>query len=189
MFVKRREFIRAALTWDGLTIAPAVLDSAASLDPTNLPGTVPAKVAAVEELTYRHARAFTTTAAVIALPAQLRDYADARQVAREARVDQHPIVYGPLAYLAAFLAANLAGQRDYDRAHAWYGGALRHAEYAGDRAAMGWISGRAALLGGYRHEVADTGVHSPTRRSVPPVPCSRSLRSMPYRRSWVASTR
>lgn len=186
---KRREIIRETLTSAGLTVAPVVVDAAAGLDPTNLPDTIPAKVAAVEELTHGHAAALPITPAVVALPTLLRDYTDARHVADESRVDQHPIVYGSMAYLAAFLAARLVVQHDYDRAQFWYGAALRHAEYAGDRVAMGWISGHAALVTWYRRETAAAGKHSPVRQFVPPAPCSRSLRGVPYRRYRATPTR
>lgn len=166
--VRRRRFIRDALTSAGLVIAPGIVDSAARLDPAGLPGTLPAKVAAVEETVHAHAMAFPTTPAVDALPTLLRDYIDARHVARESRVDQHPIAYGSLAYLAAFLAAQLADQQDYDSAHAWYGIAMEHADYVGDSEALGWIAGRAALMPWYQHDARQTvhdaayaAVHSP----------------------------
>lgn len=154
--MRRRRFIRDTLAGAGLVIASGVMDSAARLTPVNLPGTLPAKVAAVEETVHTHAMAFPTTPAVDGLPALLRDYTAARHVASGARTEQHSTVYGSMAYLAAFLAANLADQQDYDSAHAWYGTALAHAGHAADHEALGWIAGRAALMPWYRREARQT---------------------------------
>lgn len=166
--MRRRAFLRDSLAAAGLTLAPGILDSAARLDPAERPGTHAGKVAELEATVHVRAMTFPTTPAADSLPALTRDYVDAAHVARETPGHLHPRTYGCLAYLAAFLAAQLADQHRYDDARAWYGQAARDATYADDREALGWIAGRAALMPWYRHDTRATihdgayaAVHSP----------------------------
>lgn len=166
--MRRRAFISHTLTAAGLLIPAGVLDSAARLEPTEASGHVAAMVDDLEASVHRHAMAFPTTPAADAMPALVRDFTMARRVVTEAPAHLHGRVYGSVAYLRAFLAAQLADQQDYDGAHRWYGVALSHAEEAGDHEATGWIAGRAALMPWYRHDAYQTmhdaafaAVHSP----------------------------
>lgn len=160
-FVIRRQFISRTLRAAGLAIAPGVVDSAARLTPTELSGLQAPTVERLEEAVHARAREFPTVPTADQLPALLRDYADACFMSEDIIGHYHPRVYGSMAYLAAFVAANLSTWGSYDQASAWYGEALRHADYAHDREAHGWIAGRSTLIavqeGDYEQAMHDGG--------------------------------
>jgi hypothetical protein len=58
--------------------------------------------------------------------------------------------YSSMAYLAAFIGANLASWQDYAQATLWYRKALSHATRVGDREATGWIAARSTLIAVHR---------------------------------------
>lgn len=149
--MRRREFIRVSLAAAGLTLAPGVLDSAARLEPVDQPGRLAGRVTALEELTHDRALRFPTMPAVDQLPMLTRDYTAARRIASEVTGALQFPVYTSMGYLAAFVAANLADQHDYDKAHAWYGHAMVYGTYVDDNDVLGWIAGRAALMPWYEH--------------------------------------
>ncbi|MGH8571401.1 MAG: hypothetical protein ACREX8_02345 [Gammaproteobacteria bacterium] len=146
--MRRRAFILDTLSVAGLVIAPGVIDSAARLDPVEVVGQA-RKIAHVEASVHARGLGFPTVPTIDQLPALLRDYVAARHVRPQVGTDDRR-VHSAMAYLAAFIAANLASWQDYDKAVLWYGEALDHADRAGDREAAGWIAARSTLIAVHR---------------------------------------
>lgn len=98
-----------------------------------------------------HARGldFPIVPTVDQLPALLRDYVAARHVTTHVGAHRRR-TQSSMAYLAAFVAANLSSWQDYDSALLWYGEALGHAGRAGDREAAGWVAARSTLIAAHR---------------------------------------
>ncbi len=186
----RRAFIRDTLSAAGLVITPGVIDSAARLDPVDTPRRLA-----------RHARSptsrpvstlaqldFPTVPTIDQLPALLRDYVAADHVTTQVGT-QRRRVHSSLAYLAAFIAANLSSWQEYDKARLWNIEALDRAGRAGDREATGWIAARSTLLAVHRgdhrrvmHEAAYAVAISPPGQLGPPS-ATRWPRRPP--RGWV----
>jgi hypothetical protein len=121
-----------------------VIDSAARL---GLIDTSPAarthKVADLKAAVHVHALGFPTVPTIDQLPALLRDYVAAHHVTRQVGIRR---AYSSMAYLAAFIGANLASWQDYAQATLWYRKAPSQATRAGDREATGWIAARSTLI-------------------------------------------
>ncbi|MGI9062379.1 MAG: hypothetical protein ACR2FQ_00955 [Pseudonocardiaceae bacterium] len=166
--MRRRTFIRDMLSAAGLVIAPGVIDSAARLDPVDTSSASRARqVAELEARVHARGLDFPTVLTLDQLSALVRDYVAARDAARRAGID-HRRVYSSMAYLAAFIAANLSSWQEYGKAVLWYGEALDHAGRADDREAAGWIAARSTLLAVHRgdhrqamHDAAYAVVTSP----------------------------
>lgn len=166
--MRRRAFLRSALTAAGMSMAPGVLDAAARLDPAEPEGSQRRRADALEETVHTRGLEFPTVPTVDQLPLLVRNYADARQVAGTTVSRPHYRVHGALAYLAALIAANLSTWGNYDGAYLWYGAALDHATYADDQEAAAWVAARSTLIpvqeGDYRqavHDAAYAVAHSP----------------------------
>ncbi|MGH3980123.1 MAG: hypothetical protein ACRDRZ_14160, partial [Pseudonocardiaceae bacterium] len=148
--MRRRAFIRDTLSAAGLVIASGVIDSAARLDPVDIsPASRARRVGDLEARVHARALDFPTVPTIDQVPVLLRDYVTARHVSTQVGVG-HRRVYSSMAYLAAFIAANLTSWQDYDKAMLWYGEALGHAGRAGDREAAGWIAARSTLIAVHR---------------------------------------
>jgi len=164
--MRRRAVIRDTLLAAGLLIAPGVIDSAARLDPVDTSPTSRArKVADLEAVVHAHVLDFPTVPTIDQLPALLRDYVTAHHVTRQASTRR---AYSSMAYLAAFIGANLTDWQDYAQATLWYRKALSHAARAEDREAAGWIAARSTLMAVHRgdhrqvmHDAAYAVVTSP----------------------------
>ncbi|HEY6425343.1 MAG TPA: hypothetical protein VIY28_19295 [Pseudonocardiaceae bacterium] len=152
--MRRRTFICHTLATTGLAIAPGVIDSAARLDPVDTsPASRAHKIADLETTVHAHALGFPTVPTIDQLPALLRDYVAAHHVTRRLGIRRG---HSSMAYLAAFIGANLASWQDYDQSALWYGEALSHAARVGDREAAGWIVARSTLIAvhqGDHHQV------------------------------------
>lgn len=161
--MRRRAFILDTLSAGGLAIAPGVIDSAARLDPVDIaPASRARKVGDIEARVHARGLDFPTVPTIDQLPALLRDYVAADHVTAQVGADGHGRrVYSSMAYLAAFIAANLTDWQDYDTAMRWYGEALDHAGRADDREAAGWVAARSTLLavhrGDHRQVMHDAG--------------------------------
>ncbi|MGH3931721.1 MAG: hypothetical protein ACRDTF_17310 [Pseudonocardiaceae bacterium] len=148
--MRRRAVIRDTLSAAGLVIASGVIDSAARLDPVDTsPANQARKVAELEATVHAHALDFPTVPTVDQLPALLRDYVAAHHSTARAGLRR---AYSSMAYLAAFIGANLASWQEYAQAMLWYRKALSHATRVGDRAATGWIAARSTLIAVHRSD-------------------------------------
>ncbi len=146
--MRRRAFICDTLAVAGLVIAPGVIDSAARLDPVDTsPASRAREVADLEAAVHVHALGFPTVPTIDQLPALLRDYVAAHHVTRQVGISR---VHSSMAYLAAFIGANLASWQNYAQATLWYRKALSHASRVGDREATGWIAARSTLIAVHR---------------------------------------
>jgi len=140
--MRRRAVIRDTLSAVGLVIASGVIDSAARLDPVDTsPASRARKIAGLEAAVHAHALGFPTVPTIDQLPALLRDYVAAHDLTKQVGVRG---TYSSMAYLAAFVGANLSSWQDYAQAMLWYRKALNHASRVGDREATGWIAARSA---------------------------------------------
>lgn len=162
----RRAFILDTLSAAGLGITPGVIDSAARLEPLDVLGQAN-RIAHLDVAVHAHALDFPTVPTIDQLPALLRDYVAARHVRPQTDI-QRRRAQSAMAYLAAFIAANLSDWQDYDTALRWYGESLEHAERAGNREAAGWVAARSTLIAAHRgdhrqvlHDAAYAVVTSP----------------------------
>ncbi|MGH8922152.1 MAG: hypothetical protein ACRD0H_28080, partial [Actinomycetes bacterium] len=133
--MRRRAVIRDTLSAAGLVIASGVIDSAARLDPVHAaPANQAREAAEMEAAVHAHALDFPTVPTVDQLPTLLRDYVAGHRVSAQVGLRR---TYSSMAYLAAFIGANLASWQEYAQAMLWYRKALSHATQASDRAATG----------------------------------------------------
>lgn len=159
--MRRRAFICDTLVAAGLVIVSGVIDSAARLDPVDTSPAVRArKVTDLEAAVHAHALGFPIVPTIDQLPALLRDYVAAHHLTRQVGIRG---TYSSMAYLAAFIGANLASWHDYAQATLWYRKALSHAARVSDREATGWIAARSTLIAVHRgdhHQVMHDAAYS-----------------------------